>query len=122
MEKKSILIADDDPITLRILEKILTDKGYVVTKASNGKEALRSAKTQFLDLIILDIDMPLLDGTQVQEHLKENSITKNIPIIFLTGMLLKKEEACLGKQVGQSFLMAKPIDAEVLLEEIKKRI
>jgi response regulator RpfG family c-di-GMP phosphodiesterase len=109
---------------VKLLKNILTDEGYYVMRALNGQDALSIIENEETvpDLIVLDIDMPITTGTEVQNKLMENPETKNIPIIFLTGMLLRKEEAKVGYQIGSAFLMSKPIEKELLLEEIKKRI
>lgn len=122
MVRKTILLADDDSITLKLLEQILKEHGFLTIKAINGKEAIEKAQEEHPALIILDIDMPLVGGSEVAEALKEEASTAQIPIIFLTGMLLKTEEKSLGYQVGEAFLIAKPFDPKVLINEIKKRV
>jgi two-component system alkaline phosphatase synthesis response regulator PhoP len=115
--EKKILIVDDDPVSLEMLEKILLLEGYWVAKATNGKEALYIADEFHPDLIILDIVMPIMDGTEAMEKLEKNPRTKNIPVLFLTSLISKKEEFdnCTGKRR----FLAKPIDREKLLEEIE---
>jgi len=116
--ERKVLIVDDDPVTLGMLEKIFFSEGYWVAKATNGKEALYIADDFQPDIIILDIVMPVMDGTEAFRRLQENPRTKKIPVLFLTSIISKKEE--LGKFAkGQRFL-AKPVDREKLLEEVKK--
>ncbi|MCK4932250.1 MAG: response regulator, partial [Candidatus Aminicenantes bacterium] len=73
--EKKILIVDDDSVTLEMLEKILLLEGYWVAKATNGKEALYIADEFKPDLIILDIVMPIMDGTEAMEKLEKNPRT-----------------------------------------------
>jgi CheY-like chemotaxis protein len=116
--EKKILIVDDDSVTLKMLEKILLSAGYWVAKATNGKEALYIADDFFPDLIILDIMMPVMDGTEAMEKLKKNPRTKNIPVIFLSSLITKKDE--LRKFAKSKGYLAKPIEREKLLKKIEQ--
>jgi len=116
--EKKILIVDDDPITLKMLEKILLSAGYCVAKATNGKEALYIADDFLPDLITLDINMPVMDGTEVMERLNKNPRTKNIPVIFLSSLITKQDE--MGKYGKSKSYLAIPIVREILLKEIDK--
>jgi CheY-like chemotaxis protein len=118
--EKKILIVDDDLVSLEMLEKILLLEDYWVAKATNGKEAIYIADEFQPDLIILDIVMPIMDGTEAMEKLEKNPRTKNIPVLFLTSLISKKEEFE-NSTTNRGFL-AKPIDREKLLEEIEERI
>ncbi|MGD8539340.1 MAG: response regulator [Candidatus Aminicenantes bacterium] len=117
---KKILIADDDPVTLEMLEKILLSEGYWVAKATNGKEALYFADEFQPDLIILDIVMPIIDGTEAIEKLEKNPRTRNIPVLFLTSLISEKEE--FSNHTGNRCFLAKPIEREKLLAEIERYI
>ena len=119
-DEKKILIVDDDPVTLKMLEKILLSAGYCVAKATNGKEALYIADDFLPNLIMLDIDMPVMDGTETIERLRENPRTKNIPVIFLSSLITNKDE--MGKFAKNMGYLAKPIDREKLLKEIDKHL
>lgn len=116
--EKKILIVDDDPVTLEMLEKILLQEGYWVAKATNGKEALYIADEYKPNLIILDIMMPIMDGTDTVGKLEKNPRTKNIPVLFLTSLISEKEE--LKNHTGNRRFLSKPIDRKRLLEEIEK--
>ena len=118
MNEKKILIVDDDSVTLGMLEKILLSAGYWVAKATNGKEALYTADDFLPDLIILDIVMPVMDGTEAMERLEKNPRTKNIPVMFLTSLISKDEEVD-NCTTNRRFL-AKPIDRDKLLKEVEK--
>ncbi len=121
MEKKKILIIDDEEEVLSLLEKRLSWAGYLVIKADNGIEALAFAKSQNPDLIILDIMLPGMGGEEVGQRLKENPDTKHIPIIFLTCLVSKDEQKTIDSNAGHT-IIAKPYDAEELLSEIKKHL
>ncbi len=116
--KKKILIVDDDQITLEILKKILLSAGYWVANARNGKDALHVVLNFHPDLIILDIMMPIMDGTEAIEALEKDPRTKNIPVLFLTSIISKKEES--KKLAANRCFLAKPIEKEKLLKEIER--
>jgi len=118
--EKKILIVDDDPITLEILEKIFISEGYWIAKAANGKDALYIADVFLPDVIILDVMMPVMDGAITLKKLEENPRTRNIPVLFLTSLISKTEE--LKRSIKNRCVLAKPIDKDTLLREIKKSL
>lgn len=120
--RQKILIVDDEKDALTVLEKRLSTAGYSVIKADNGKDAVRLAKDEQPDLILLDIGMPFMDGGMVAEALKNDPITKDIPIVFLTCLFTKRDEAREGHIIADNFFIAKPYNPEELLREIKKQL
>jgi CheY-like chemotaxis protein len=115
--EKKILIVDDDQVTLEILEKILLLEGYWVAKATDGKAALYIADEFQPDIIILDIVMPIMDGTETLEKLEKNPRTKDIPVLFLTSLISEKEE--FKNYTANRRFLAKPIEKQKLLEEVE---
>jgi DNA-binding response OmpR family regulator len=93
--------------------------GYLVIPLSLGREAPKIAKERSPDLIILDIMMPDMDGGDVAFILKNDPETKNIPIMFLSSLVTKREEQSSSKKLGIYF-MAKPFETDELLKQIKK--
>ncbi len=81
---KRILIADDEPDVLKVLQFRLSRRGYGVILAANGQEALEKVSQTNPDLVILDFRMPLLDGFEVCKRIKENESLKRIPVIILS--------------------------------------
>lgn len=122
MEKKKVLIVDDEPDVLKLLGERLSKAGYDVIKASSGKEAIDAAVRKSPDLIILDIAMPEMDGSEVASFLRNEPKTKDIPILFLTCLFTKQEEKVCGHMLGQNFFVAKPYDVAELLSEIDRRV
>lgn len=120
-DKKTILIVDDEVEVLEVLSMRLSNVGYNVLKADNGVEAISITKEKMPDLIILDIMMPYMDGMVVSQRLKEDKNTKDIPIIFLTALQIKKEETGAHKS-GENIIFSKPFDSKELLDTIKKII
>jgi two-component system sensor histidine kinase/response regulator len=79
-----ILIVDDNPNNLRLLIAILQERGYQIRPANNGVRALSTAKKQKPDLILLDINMPEMDGYEVCRQLKADPDTADIPVLFIS--------------------------------------
>lgn len=122
MEKKRILVVDDDEVFLKLVEHDLTNAGYSVVTAKNGREALEFVRIQYPDLILLDIHMPEIDGGEVAQVLRDKPQTRNIPLIYLTGLLTKEEEGQLGHEIRGNVFIAKPYNLGELLKEIQRRI
>jgi len=116
---KRILVVDDEPDVLKVLEKRLRNEGYQVIKADNGQRALILAELEKPDLVILDIDMPDMDGGEVAARLKDGEKTKHIPVLFLSCLVTQKEEND-HSVVGDSVFMAKPYNPDKLINEVQK--
>src|SRR3989338_2806471 len=119
--KKKILVVDDEPEIIEGLTESLSLLGYDVIGARDGKEALRKVQLEKPDLIILDVVMPGMHGADVCAALKANPKTKEIPIIFVTG-LRPKEDELRGIEVGGYPIFAKPFDFDELLATIRELI
>ena len=85
-KKRTILIADDNPNNLKVLSETLTEFGYDVRVAMDGKAAVKSALAEVPDMILLDIHMPEMDGYEACEKLKKDNRTKEVPIIFISAL------------------------------------
>jgi two-component system cell cycle response regulator len=84
LKKPVILCVDDEPANLKLLENILVPRGYEVVSAANGEDALQKIKNRTVDLVLLDLMLPGMDGLQVSRKIKNNKKYRNIPIIMLT--------------------------------------
>jgi CheY-like chemotaxis protein len=117
--KKRVLICDDDPVILRLLQVNLEIEGYDVVIAHHGEEAVRLAVSEAPDLIILDIMMPRMDGYQAAQLLKSNDDTKAIPLVFLSA---KAQQADIdrGRAYGVTEYLTKPFDPTELLDVISR--
>jgi two-component system, sensor histidine kinase and response regulator len=114
---KVILMVDDMPQNLLLLRNILKLHDIKVITATNGAEGLAFALSENPDLILLDIQMPEMDGYQVCEKLKSNSKTQEIPIIFLSGGS-KKDEIIKGLQMGAVDYITKPFNTNELMARV----
>jgi len=116
-----ILVVDDNPKNLQILSTALYKEGYTVLFASTGKQTIEIAQIQNPDLILLDINLPDINGFEVCKKLKNNSITKNIPIIFITGRI-ETEDIVLGFRLGAVDYITKPFNIVELLSRVKTHL
>ncbi|MET3535023.1 hybrid sensor histidine kinase/response regulator [Chryseobacterium limigenitum] len=114
-----ILIVDDNQNNLYSLKKLLESKDFQVDIASSGEEALGKALKNDYALIILDVQMPDIDGFEVAETLADYSKTKEIPIIFLSAVNTEKKFITRGYASGGKDYVTKPIDPEILLLKVK---
>jgi DNA-binding response OmpR family regulator len=116
---KKVLIADDEIYMVRLLEMTFKKGGFEVVSCRDGKEALDTAITAQPQLIVLDVIMPGLDGLGALRQLKENPVTKNIPVVVLSakGHALTRVEAELA---GAAMFLTKPFSPNQLLGEVKK--
>ena len=115
-ERKHILVIDDDPRMLKVIKRHLENE-YEVATAVNGKVALKFLQTKSADLILLDYEMPVQDGPTVLNKLRENPKTKDIPVVFLTGINDRDKIRTALSMRPQGYLL-KPIDRKKLMETI----
>lgn len=102
-----ILAVDDVPSIVRLVEATLSNRGFYVITATDGLEALKMAKTEKPDLIVLDVMMPQLNGWEVRERLRADASTKDIPIVFLSAVG-EFESQLKGLQDGLEDYLTKP--------------
>jgi len=120
MTKKKILVIDDNADFCEITRLYLHHTWrYRVLTAQNGREGIDLAKKHKPDVILLDIKMPVMDGGKVAEFLMEDSSTSNIPIIFLTGLVMQDEVKERGGFIAGRPFVAKPFRLEELTERIE---
>ncbi len=112
-----ILIVDDVQLNLDLMKEILSEKGYMIATAINGRSAIAKAKAHKFDLILLDVVLPDIDGFEVCQHLKSNMQTQDIPIIFLTAKR-EKDSIIKGFQLGAVDYIPKPFSKEELLARV----
>ncbi|MGB0860139.1 MAG: HD domain-containing phosphohydrolase [Pseudoalteromonas spongiae] len=107
-----ILVVDDEPANLRVLNQIL-NQDYRIAFAKSGEEALRLACSQQPQLILLDIMMPDMTGFDVCQQLKANTLTQNIPVIFVTALSEEADETK-GFEIGAVDYITKPVSPAIV--------
>jgi len=118
---KRILVVDDEKDMVTILLRRLKNRGYETASASDGKEALMAIKKERFDLIILDVMMPVMDGTELAQILKDDPRTNGIPLIFLT-VLGTKQKNVGYVLAGSDIVFAKPFDFKELAAKIDEML
>jgi excisionase family DNA binding protein len=119
--KKRLMVVDDDPDALALMEKILTDEGFDLIKVSNATEVGLKAAQMAPDLILLDFLMPELNGFEVCTALRENEMTRSIPIMAVT-CLTKERDIERIFECGADEYLAKPFKVDQLLEKVRELI
>lgn len=114
---KKILIIDDDEPNQRLFKAILSARGYRAIQAGNGADGIRSAKEDLPDLILMDIQMPEIDGIEAFGILQSDPSTKSIPVIALTSHAMRGDRERL-LAVGFRDYIAKPIDVSKFVKLI----
>jgi len=115
---RTVLVVDDDPDIVDVIALCLKDSRIGSEKAYNGPEALQKAGAQKIDLVLLDINMPGMNGFEVIKHLKADKKTCDIPVIVLTGTYLTETDKKHGITLGVSKYLTKPFSADELVKEI----
>ena len=116
---KVILIVDDEPLNLKMMHVWLQKKGgYTTLEAIDGKQGVEMARAQKPDVILMDINMPVMDGIEATRILKEDESTKAIPIIVLTSSAMKGDRETILESSGCDEYIAKPVDVYEVLEMV----
>lgn len=118
MSYGKILVVDDESHIVELVRFNLESNGYSVVEASDGKQALAKAKEESPDLILLDLMLPIIDGTEVCKKLKNDVSTESIPIIMLTAKSDEMDKI-IGLEIGADDYITKPFSLRELLARIK---
>ena len=84
-QRATVLIVDDDPDIVDTMRDILVEEGHTVLSAANGQQALEVARVSALDLVLLDLDMPIMDGRQFLERAKVEDCMRNVEVVVISG-------------------------------------
>lgn len=113
------MVVDDEPDIRYLLRKMLEKEGYEVTEARDGRECLEKLKKERPDLILLDIMMPGMFGWEVSKRIKEDEMTKSIPVAMLTVRTSEEDKVKSLEESLADWHISKPMDREKLMETIK---
>ena len=116
-EQARILVADDSLVIRSVLRKQLQEQGHVVVEAVDGEDALRVCREELPDVILLDVEMPKLDGHAVLTELRSHDSTAHIPVVFLTGRATT-EDVVEGLRLGAHDYLRKPFEPSELLARV----
>lgn len=118
MAINKVLVVDDSPAELKNIKNIVSEAGFPVVSATNGKEAIEKAKAEKPDLIFMDIIMPDMDGFATCRALAADADTKNIPVIFVTSKNQKADRLWAQMQGGKGYV-SKPYAADEIIDQLK---
>jgi DNA-binding response OmpR family regulator len=117
--RKKILVADDDEAGRLLLSRILSSAGYEIIQAENGEQALELFRKQKPDLIITDMNMPVMDGFDLAGIIREDPDSAHIPIIFISAMYKDVESKVRAMDIGGNEYLTQPLDRDELLYKVK---
>jgi CheY-like chemotaxis protein len=113
-----VLVVEDTPVTQKVILAILVRNGYAADVAPNGLEAIRALEERRYDIVLMDVQMPVLDGLETTRAIRRNPAWRNMPIVAMTAHAMNGDrERCL--EAGMDAYLAKPVDAAQLLFSIR---
>jgi len=115
-----ILVVDDEKDIVRVLVKLLSGHGHDVATAADGFEAIAEARASRPDAIILDLNLPAMDGFEVCRRLKRDAATGGIPILMMTAAYLRLEDAGDAGGSGPDAFVVKPFLREVIVHNVER--
>jgi two-component system cell cycle response regulator DivK len=116
---KRILVVEDQEDNRRIIRDLLMSAGYELIEAADGETGVRLAETERPDLILMDIQLPVLDGYEATRRIKQNPDLRGIPIVVVTSYALSGDDVK-AMQAGSDAYVAKPFSPRELLATIRK--
>ena len=118
---KQLMLVDDDPNLILLVKDYLEFRGYQVITAGNGREALDLLEEQIPDLIICDVMMPEMDGYSLVQHIRENSTTEWVPVLFLSAKG-QSQDRVKGLNTGADVYIVKPFEPEELVAQVESSL
>ncbi|MCW3061904.1 MAG: SpoIIE family protein phosphatase [Capsulimonas sp.] len=117
--RAKVLLVDDRPENLIALEAMLEPEGFQIVKANSGTEALKHLLTDDFSVILLDVQMPGMDGFETASMIKQRERSRHIPIIFITALSFEDRHVFQGYSVGAVDYMAKPLNPDILISKVR---
>jgi two-component system cell cycle response regulator DivK len=119
MPNKRILLVEDDFMNMRLAQHVLEAEGYSVVKAATGQEALKQIESTPPDLILMDLQLPDMDGMTLVSILREKTMTRNTTILALTAYAMKGDRERI-LQIGCNGYIAKPINVQEFINTVRR--
>jgi CheY-like chemotaxis protein len=119
MTTKSLLIVDDNPENLKLILMILASSGYELVTAADALQAIHAIELRIPDLILLDLQLPGMDGLELTRRLRARPRTRAIPIVAVTAYAMKGDESK-ARDAGCDGYLVKPVDKRLLREVVKR--
>jgi twitching motility two-component system response regulator PilH len=115
-----ILVVDDEPDIVRVIVKIMEGRGHAVAVARDGLEAIEQVRADPPDVLILDLNLPKLDGYEVCRQVKTDPATRHVPVVMMTAAYVSVADADAGAQAGADEFVVKPFLREVLIHNVER--
>lgn len=121
MPNKSILLVDDSPHNLKLTQFLLRQGGFEVGTAENAEQALSALEQNIPDLILMDIQLPGMDGLALTRHLRRDDSLRDVPIVAFTASAIKGDEA-IARAAGCDGYITKPIDTRTFVNLVREYV
>ncbi len=115
-----VLVVDDEPEIVTLVAKLLEARGHRVTVGRDGQEALDLVAAERPDLVVIDLNLPKIDGFEVVRRLKSDDATRDLPVVMMTAAFPTHEDADRGLALGADEYVVKPFLREVLLHNVER--
>lgn len=116
---KTVLIAEDNPVNRELLRELLEIRGYAVIEACNGQEAMEQLQTMRPDILLLDLNMPVLDGFGSIEQIRKHPSLRTLPVLAVTAYAMRGDREKI-LTAGFDGYLSKPIDPTLLQQELQR--
>jgi DNA-binding response OmpR family regulator len=119
--RKKVLIVDDEPSMVSVLQRHVSNAGYEIATATNGQEALDKIQQDELDLVLLDLMMPGMNGFETCRQIRENEKTRKLPVLIITALRSEADSAS-AAACGANEFIVKPIDGSHLAKRLRHHL
>jgi DNA-binding response OmpR family regulator len=120
-QRKKILIVDDEPSMVSVLQRHVSNAGFEFVSATNGREALEKIQQEEVDLVLLDLMMPGMNGFETCRRIRENEKTKKLPVLIITA-LRSESDSDSATASGANEFIVKPIDGPHLAKRLRHHL
>ena len=116
---KTVMVVEDNDLNMKLFHDLLETQGYAILQTKDGMEALKMARKERPDLILMDIQLPEVSGLEVTKWIKEDDNLKHIPVVAVTAFAMKGDEEKI-REGGCEAYIAKPISVSSFLDTVRK--